>query len=389
MRILRVIHSVHPDQGGPVEGLLRSAAYHAKAGHQTEVVSLDAGPVQGFPLPLHPLGPGLGRYGYTPRPAQWITAHADRFDACVIHGLWNHAVIGGGRAARASGLPYVVFTHGMLDPWFRRAAPLRHLAKQVIWWAAQAEVMEGAARVLFTSEGEARAARAAFAQTPIRPHVLPYGAARPSQRERAEGPLAFAARVPMPNRPYLLFMSRFHPKKGLDLLIPAFAQSAARHPGLQLVLAGPDPDGMTPSLRKLAQHSGIRRRVYFPGPLSGASKWGALMGADALCLPSHGENFGIVLAEAMACATPVLTTHAVNIAPRIAEAGAGLIEQDDASGITRLLHRWGALDPPRRAQMSAAAKRLHASDFTVERAAQALAQVLTDIREEAHQWQMA
>jgi len=214
MRILRVIHSVHPDQGGPVEGLLRSAAYHAKAGHQTEVVSLDAGPVQGFPLPLHPLGPGLGRYGYTPRPAQWITAHADRFDACVIHGLWNHAVIGGGRAARASGLPYVVFTHGMLDPWFRRAAPLRHLAKQVIWWAAQAEVMEGAARVLFTSEGEARAARAAFAQTPIRPHVLPYGAARPSQRERAEGrwPLPRGCRCPI--GPTCCSCHDFTPKRG-------------------------------------------------------------------------------------------------------------------------------------------------------------------------------
>ncbi|MEQ3625735.1 MAG: glycosyltransferase [Celeribacter sp.] len=389
MRILRVIHSVHPDQGGPVEGLLRSAACHAAQGHQTEVISLDPGPMSGFPLMLHPLGPGLGRYGYTPKLAQWITANAARFDACVIHGLWNHAVIGGGRAARACGLPYVVFTHGMLDPWFRRAAPLRYLAKQVIWWAAQAEVMEGAARVLFTSPGEADAARAAFGQTKIHPHILRYGAARPTPRERMEGPQAFAARVTMPDRPYLLFLSRFHPKKGLDLLIPAFASLAARQPALQLVLAGPDPNAMVPGLRHLAREAGVNRRVHFPGALAGASKWGALLGADALCLPSHGENFGIVLAEAMACATPVLTTHAVNIAPRIASAGAGLIERDDAEGIARLLQRWGAVDPPSRARMAAAAERLHASDFTIEAAATALAEVLSQIRREDRQWALA
>lgn len=375
MKILRVIASVDPRTGGPIEGLKLSANAMRDDGHETEVVCLDdpAAPyVASFPFPVHACGPGTRRYGYTPKLARWIAENGNQYDAAVVHGLWNHASIGGWQGLRKAGLPYVVFTHGMLDPWFRETYPLKHQLKQILWTLAQGKVLRDAHRVLFTSEEECRLARGVFRGHAYREQVVAYAAGEPPD-EAAEQRAAFRALLPaVDDRRYLLFLSRIHPKKGCDLLMDAFVDMAGAHPDVDLVIAGPDQVGMKAELMAKAVSAGIAHRIHWPGMLSGKAKWGAFRGAEAFVLPSHQENFGIVVAEAMACGTPVLITNKVNIWREVLETGSGLVENDDRDGIVRLLNTFLGLSDGERQSLGHRARQGFERCFRADAAARDL-----------------
>jgi glycosyltransferase involved in cell wall biosynthesis len=174
-------------------------------------------------------------------------------------------------------------------------------------------------------------------------------------------------------RQRLLFLGRVAPKKGPDLLLHAIAALQAE--GLWdpltmvLVLAGPANGSYATQLQHLAERLGISSSLLWTGMIQGDQKWGAFQSADAFVLPSHQENFGIAVAEALSCSIPVLLTHPVNIAADIAAAGAGLVEHDTATGITNLLRRWLALDPPARAAMATLSRRCFLERFEISNAA--------------------
>lgn len=381
MKILRIIASLDPAQGGPVEGLRESAALMAEAGHETEVVTLDdpAAPfLESIDLPVYGMGP-VSRFSLAPRLALWVAAAARHFDAAIIHGLWNPASIAGWQGLKRAGLPYVVFTHGMLDSWFAKAYPAKHWAKQIAWLAAQGWVLHDAETVLFTSDEEQRRARGAFFGPAYRSTVIAYGSAQPPDFEHRHREALAAAIPSLADRRYLLFLGRFHEKKGCDLLIEAFARVASQTPGLDLVIAGPDQVGLRTPLTDLAMRLGIANRLHWPGLIEGDAKWGALRCADALVMPSHQENFGIAVAEALACGTPVLVSDQVNIWREIDAADAGLVAPDTLEGTHRLLTRFLALTPQERAAMGENARACHANNFSMPKAAEDLTRILASI----------
>jgi len=213
-----------------------------------EIVSLDAPAdpwVRGCPLSVHALGPGRGNYGYAPRFSRWIRERHAHYDAVIVQGLWQYSSFGVWRALRGTSTPYFVFPHGMLDPWFKRTYPLKHLKKLLYWPWAEYRVLRDAAAVLFTSEEERRLARESF--SPYRCHelVVNYGTAAPEidlARAREE---FFDSFPQLRGRRFLLFLGRLHEKKGCELLLKAFA--AQRNPvradqSLDLVIAGPCAD---------------------------------------------------------------------------------------------------------------------------------------------------
>jgi glycosyltransferase involved in cell wall biosynthesis len=379
MRILRVIAHVDPRAGGPVEGLRMSAQALSELGHETEVASLDdpQAPYLGdLPFAVHGCGPGWGRYGYTPALARWIAANGQRFDAAVVHGLWNHASVGGWQGLRRAQLPYVIFIHGMMDPWFAHENPAKHWAKQAFWFIWQGKVLRDAQAVLFTSEEEQRLARGVFFGYDYAERVTAYGTVGPSDDAEGER-AAFRAFLPrVSGRRFLLFLGRIHRKKGCDLLLHAFASLAAQHPELDLVMAGPDDTGIQPGLVAIAQAAGISSRIHWTGMLAGAVKWGAFRSAEAFVLPSHQENFGIAVAEAMACETPVLITDKVNIWREVQASGGGLVRPDTLAGVTDLLSAWLALPEHSRWAMRDAARAGFERYFQADAAARDLVAVL-------------
>jgi glycosyltransferase involved in cell wall biosynthesis len=132
------------------------------------------------------------------------------------------------------------------------------------------------------------------------------------------------------------------------------------------VIAGPDQFGWLPELHSLAQKLGIGPRVHWPGMLKGDVKWGAFRSGAALILPSHQENFGFVVAEAMACSTPVLVSDKVNIWREVEASGSGLVEPDTLDGTRNLIRRFHALSPAERDAMSRNARSGFLKYFDIE-----------------------
>lgn len=356
MRILHVIPSMDPATGGPTE-VVRVLLNNGPAGYQQEVVTLDdpAAPfLRELPFPMHGLGPRTSTYGRNNRLIPWLKANRSRFDGVIVHGMWQFTGYAVWRAIKGH-LPYMVYPHGMLDPYFKRAFPTKHLKKWLYWLPIEYWVLRDATRVLFTCQPEADLAKESFWLHRWRPCVTPFGTIPPEGDPAAQREAFFRICPQLRDRRFLLFLGRIDRKKGCDLLVNAFLALAAQDPGLHLVMAGPDPQNWQPDLMRPAEAARLAHRIHFPGMLLGDPKWGAFYAAEAFVLPSHQENFGIAVAEALACSTPVLLSDKVNIAPDIAADGAGLMQPDTPAGTHQLLQSWIALPPANRKAMAAKA----------------------------------
>jgi len=380
MRLLRATHTVNPALGGPIESIRQSSAALARRGHEVEIISLDAPDdawLRDSAVPIHALGPGLGSYGYAPRFSDWIRERRANYDAVIVHGIWQYSSFGVWRALAGTDTPYFVFPHGMLDPWFKRTYPLKHMKKLLYWPWAEYRVLRDAAAVLFTSEEERRLARESFGLYRCNEKVVNYGTAAPPTLEAPRGKF-FEAFPQLRGKRFFLFLGRLHEKKGCDLLIDAFMQlrnssGAPNH----LVMAGPcSHDSYLRGLRQLAAPAG--ESILFPGMLTGDMKWAALGAADAFVLPSHQENFGIAVAEALGCATPVLISNKINIWREIETDGAGYVENDDLPGTMNLVKRWLATPETSRAEMRNNARNCFAAHFEIERAVDSLLAVIAN-----------
>jgi glycosyltransferase involved in cell wall biosynthesis len=381
MKLLHILSSVDPDGGGPTEGVRQRGLRLNELGHTVEVVSLDDPAqafVRDFPLKVHALGPSKGRYRYNGRLVSWLTAHASDYDAVVINGLWQYHSFGAWRALQALGVPYFVFTHGMLDPWFKRTYPLKHLKKWLYWPWADYRVLRDARAVLFTSEEERLQARKSFWLYRARERVIAYGTRAPPDGAPALRNAFLRAHPGLEGRRILLFLSRIHAKKGCDLLVRAFALVAAREPLLHLVIAGPDQTGWLTALKALAADRGVADRITWPGALRDEMKWGAFYSAEAFVLPSHQENFGIAVAEALGCGLPALISDKVNIWREIHSSRAGLVASDTEEGTAALLNDWVSLGAAERAAMSRAARDLFMRRFTIDAMANGLLDVVRE-----------
>ena len=378
MRILHNTRAVNPEGGGVIETVQQFSRVLAARGHEVVIASLDAPEdpwVKESPNRVEALGPSSANYGMSPRFVPWLQAHAGQFDAVVVNGLWQFSSYGVWKALRGTGRHYFVFPHGMLDPWFKRQYPLKHAKKWLYWPWAEYRVLRDAHAVLFTCEQERRLARESFWLYRCNERVVSLGIAPPPGDPARQREL-FLHRFPeLSGKRIILFLGRIHAKKGCDLLLRAFGQVASRHPDLHLVMAGPEQQDASP-WRQLARETGLEGRVTWTGMLSGDAKWGALRSAEVFILPSHQENFGIAVAEALACGVPVLISREVNIWREVTASGAGLAEPDTVEGTEALLRAWLAKSPAERDQMRLEAKRCFAERFDITPATENLLKVL-------------
>jgi glycosyltransferase involved in cell wall biosynthesis len=378
MLILHVIDTLNPDHGGPPEAVRQLVEAYANIGASTEIVCLDdseASYLKNFSCPIHAMGQSyLGRYAFSPRLWRWMDANIERFDGVVMNGIWSFPGLALNRLARRRRRPYGVFVHGALDPWFNRKYPLKHV-KKMLYWLLQYMVLRDALAVFFTTDTESRLAQQSFRPNEWSSVVVPYGINDPLLRwkdEEAQKEEFFRLQPKLRERRYLLFLGRLHEKKGCDLLVDAFAQVADQDQDLDLVIAGPDQADMQLRIKHLAGRMGVLSRVHFPGMIRGAAKWGALQAAEALALPSHQENFGIAVVEALAVGKPVLISNQVNIWPDIKQDHVGLVEEDTSDGTRRLLRRWVEMSAIERARLTSGARASFQRRYAMNRAAEAI-----------------
>lgn len=370
MKLLHVIRTLNPIFGGPTDSVRMFAAAHRRAGNEVEVATLDDPHADFSRLPegeVHAFGPTKGNYHYQPKLEQWLSANWRRFDGVIVNGIWQYQALAARRAV-AGQRPYVVFAHGMLDPYFAKRYPLKHIKKLIYWMLYERSNLNRANAVCFTSEEEARIAGEGFPFCRFRRVVVPYGTIGPQGDPDAMKAAFHAAFPDLAACRYLLFLGRIHPKKGCDLLLEAFARAAPSD--LSLVVAGPDETNWRPELEAQAARLGIASRMHWTGTLRGDVKWGAFYGAEAFILPSHQENFGIAVADALACGTIPLISDKVNIAPDVAADGAAFVEPDTADGTARLIEQFLALPEPERAAMRLRARACYEKRYALRNAAQ-------------------
>lgn len=382
MRILRVISSVNPQGGGPIEGIKQLQLPLQILGITVEVACCDSPDAPWLPncgLPIvHALGPAKSSYGYTPKLISWLRENSGRFDVVIIHGLWQYHGLAVHKALVKINVPYFVLTHGMLDPWFKHTYPLKHLKKWLYWPWAEYRVLRDARAVIFTCQEERLLARQSFWLYRANEVVTNYGTSSPPSNGGELAQRFLATHPHLNGKRIALFLSRIHEKKGCNLLLDAFAQVAKMDDHLHLVMAGPDQTGWAVTLRAQAEKLGVTDRISWPGMLQGDDKWGAFYAAEVFCLPSHQENFGIVVAEALACGKPVLISNKVNIWREIETDKAGFVDEDTTDGTLRNLQKWLALSPEAYAEMSIRAQQCFAMRFHIQRAAERLVEIIQE-----------
>ena len=248
----------------------------------------------------------------------WLDENVRSFDVVHIHAVFNHSSVAAAHVCQKARVPYVVRPLGTLDPWSMTQKSLR---KRLFWQISGKGIMDHAAAVHYTSEAEKLSTESSLGLNHGR--VIPLGVETAVSNGRVD------------QDPYVLVLSRLHPKKGLDVLIDAFL-SLVQMPQFaewRLVLAGDGPSEYVSMLKAKAADD----RIKFTGWLDGEEKNSVLSGASLLVLPSHQENFGLCVMEALAHSVPVLVSPNVNLAPEIAAAHAGWIASTDKTALKEKL----------------------------------------------------
>ena len=296
--------------------------------------------------------------GFSPGLKRHLLDPGEHYEVLSSHGLWMHASYAAGVASRRRGKPHIIHPHGMLDPWaFNR----RRLKNTLLGRAFQFDALRRARAIRVLCESEAESVRALGFKSPL--VVIPNGV---NLAEFDDLPSAekFSERIPsLRNRRKLLFLSRVHPKKGLEPLIRAWASSKAGERDWALVIAGPNQAGHREEMDALAGELGHRESVVFVGGLYHEEKREALSGADGFILPSFSEGFTMAILEAAACRLPIVMTPQCNF-PEMAEAGGAISVEPTVEELTRGLNEFLEMDDSEREQMGGRARTLVESHYT-------------------------
>lgn len=358
-------------------------------GHKPEILTLDEPGepwLTDYPVPVSTLGPTVSSYGYTKRLIPWLIRNVHRFDAVTVHGLWQYHGFAVRQVLQPTSIPYFLYPHGMLNPWAKSYYPLKHLKKWIYWNLAEYRILRDARAVLFTCEEERRLAGQVFGRYRCNEVVVYYGTIDPGGDKEGQKESFLHRFSHLKNKTIILYLGRLHEKKGIDLLLRAFARflkstDCDAMNNLHLVIAGASEyDYYLKSLKDLQSlefgENLEEVPVTWTGMLEGDIKWGAFRAADAFILPSHQENFGIAVAEALSTGTPVLLSDKVNIRREIEEEGAGFIEDDTLDGCYNLLQRYQAAQGNEWDQMRLNARNCFINRFEVKKAAESLLQVI-------------
>ncbi|MCY2952691.1 MAG: glycosyltransferase [Planctomycetota bacterium] len=377
MVIVHVIRSLDPAEGGPPMIACRIAAAQASLGHDVHLVHYQVpGSSERVQTMLASL-PHHQRIHFHALPSPSMierllarntrSALADLLDrirpqALHLHNVWDPILRAAAAEAVRRQIPYLILLNGMLDPWSLSQKPWKKRLALVLGY----RTMLNRAAALHTGNTDETQLIAPLGLTA--PAVIIPNGVFIEEIEPLPPSTSFHAQHPeLDGRPFVLFLSRLHYKKGLDYLADAFAIVAHDNSEVRLVVAGPD-DGARADFEQRIAQAGLAPRVHIVGPLYGPAKLAALTGSACFCLPSRQEGFSVAITEALACRVPVVVSEQCHF-PEVATAGAGFVVKLDpheiASAVLRVL-----ADAHRATQMGHAGRSLVESRYTWPRVAE-------------------
>jgi glycosyltransferase involved in cell wall biosynthesis len=380
MKILQIVPNYYPAvrYGGPIRSVHALSTALVDLGHEVYVftssmdgptdldvpeetpMNLDGVLVRYFRVPF------MRRLCWCPSMAAALKSEVSSFDVIHLHSVFLWPTWAAARIARSSGVPFLVSPRGMLgrEVIHRKSRFVKSAWIRLI----ERKTLRESAAVHITSELEGEEIRSLGLKLP-RLCCVPNGVSSPAYYSPLQsGPFA---QLP---RPYALFLSRISWKKGLDRLIKAWKWV----PDLTLIIAGNDEEDFVPQLKALAESEGVMARLHFIGAVSDEHKWALYEGATMFILPSYSENFGNVVAEAMAVACPVVVTKEVGLASLVHETGAGVVADGEPVLLARAINELRS-DEVRRERYGLAGQRTVKATLSWRAAAVQLAEVYESV----------
>jgi glycosyltransferase involved in cell wall biosynthesis len=369
VNILHVIESLDPAAGGPPVVAAYLATAQTNLRNKVGILAAKIAAAENLGVLT------VDRIIPAPKMSRWqalfgrqavdeLTPLVRDYDVLHLHGVWDPLLYAAARTARALGKPYVVAPHGMLDPWSLAQSRWKKKLALAIGWRSMLD--QASALHLLNADEQKLAARLGLKAPGV---VIPNGV---NLEEFDRLPPVVGKSPPvvdrgLNDRPYILFLSRLHYKKGLDFLADAFQIVAESERDVHLVVAGPD-DGAKADFERRIAAAGLTDRVRIPGPIYGAEKLSLLFGASCFVLPSRQEGFSVAILEALACGTPVVISTECHF-PEVAEVGAGEVVPLDAPAVAAALSRILS-DGGMREKMGKVGRELVADRFTWPRIAE-------------------
>jgi glycosyltransferase involved in cell wall biosynthesis len=370
MKVLHVLSSIGPRRGGPSFVLRNLVTGLAERGIEIHVATTDDnGPDRKLTMPLGaPVVEDGVSFWYFPRQTRfyqcslpmmkWLWKNVTQYDLVHVHAVFTFASTMAAWAARARGVPYIVRPLGILNQW---GLQRRRVGKKLSFWAIERGILEHAALIHYTSEQEHVEAELAGARTPCMIVANPTDL-DPADRPRHVG--RFRAKHPhLDKRRLVVFLSRIAAKKGLDLLIPAFARVHEKFADAVLVIAGGGDTELVEKVKENTRSAGLTDHVVWAGFLDRDDKADLLADADLFVLPSYSENFGVAVVEALSFQVPVIVSDQVAIHREISQNHAGLVVPCDSSALADALMELLS-KPDLRASMAANAATLSRDRFS-------------------------
>lgn len=376
IKVCQVVPSINQFTGGSALAVTNLAASLADRGIESHVFTLDY-PTRGIQLggdgiqlhsqPTHILNRLLR--GWSPQASKALHQLAKEFDLIHNHGMWMFPNVYARQAAVRNHIPLVVSTHGMVESWSLNYSPTR---KKIAWHLYERDNLQNAALFHATSEREQNSLQKLNFQQPIA--TIPLGVQLPTMGE-AFARTVLQERFPqLAEKKWLLFLSRIHPKKGLENLIAVWRKLVNDFPNWHLIVAGPDSIGYQVKIEQLVEYFQLEKYVTFTGMLVGSEREAALANADLFVLPTYSENFGIVVAESLARGVPVVTTKGTPW-QSLQTYGCGWWIENNPETLLETLRKGMSLSPEERHIMGQRGKQLIAERYSWDTVAEKMAGV--------------
>ena len=364
MRILRIISTLNPDHGGPGIAIIDNSIELIKKGIQVHIATNDPKKkidVKNKNLKIFNLGPSFGNYAFNLKLFFWLLKNKKNYDRFIIHGLWEFNTLVARILLRKN---YYVFTHGQLDPFFQEQY-FKKVKKQIYWFLFERKNLLNSKSIFLTSNAEKQLLNNTYVNTKgIKKKVVPYGINKPFFDKKKIKKKFFKKFPFLSGKMFFLYLGRFHPKKGCDILIKSAKLIRKDKENIKILMVGPD-NNLKQNLKKYCKENKLEKNIFWSNSLSGDLKWGSILCCEAMVLASHGENFGVALTEALSCKKGVITTNKVNISKIISKYQAGIIAKNNVKSFSSSLLNYLNLSNSKKKRMSQRALKCFENEFNL------------------------